>query len=123
MAHKQGSPLGLHPGAVTHQGFALTALMPKLLFFLPRDTDDSQGVSIALQVAIQPQAEGAGVPSVGLDPAVALIKALGRDNHALRSQGGELAAESEAEATGFIHGMNSVSLAQEPFHPGDESLP
>ena len=122
-ADQERASLSLESGAMPHQGIALTALVPELFFFLSGNADDGQRMRVTQQVPIESQAEGASVTSIGLNASVALIELLRGDNHAVCSQGAQLTTESKAEATGFIDGMDAVSLAYKLFHPSDELFP
>ena len=122
-AYQERATLSLESGAMTHQGIALTALVPELFFLLPGNTDDSQGMRVTLQIPVESQAEGTSIPSIGFDAGVALIELLRGEDHAVSSQRVKFTAETKAEATGFVDGMDRVSLEYKPLHPSDELFP
>ncbi|HEY5741838.1 MAG TPA: hypothetical protein VIS99_04795 [Terrimicrobiaceae bacterium] len=94
--------------------------LPFLFLLRRRDADHGQSVPVAQEPAVQAQAEGFGIASVGFDFGILFVEPLRGDDPAVHPALAQLAAEAKAKPTGLIDHVNGISLAQEAVDPGHE---
>ena len=93
---------------------------PLLFLLLAWHANERQSLPVALDKAVQLQAQRLGIQAIGLYPFVALIEFLWTDHVAMDPQSAECALQTEAKPACLINGIDFNSLAAEPRGPEEE---
>ena len=122
MIDHQAAPLGFELFARFDQLLALPVDSALLFLFFRGHAHQRQGATIALDEAVQLQAERLGIEPVGFYPPVALIQLLWANHVTVNAQCTQLALQAKTKPARFVNGVHFCSLTFEPGCPMQKRL-
>lgn len=117
LVDQQAAALGLEFGFLADELFTLAVELPSLFFLGRGDADDGEGVAVALQPAVEAQAEGLRIATIGFDSGVLFVEPLWSDDLAVDAPFPEFPTEAKPEAAGFVDDVDGVSVLEQAVDP------
>src|SRR3954465_2521389 len=104
---QQTPSLRFQTQAMCNELLSLTALRPRQFLFRSGHTDHGQGMTIALNIPIQPLDQRQGIGFVGLNSLAQLIPVLWTNHDVLDAQTQQSPMQAVAQRTGFVTTVNA----------------